>query len=92
MSNRLLQPTTNIFNHTKDLQSAATTLAGDLREEAANQLGGLKNVATSHLSDVRGRASDSWDSLKSLIKQHPFAAVGIGIAGGLILAAWARRD
>jgi ElaB/YqjD/DUF883 family membrane-anchored ribosome-binding protein len=91
MSNRILQPTTNILNHTKDLRKAASRVVGDLQDEAVNQFAGFKGEASSRFSDVRGRASDSWTSLKGLIKQHPFAAVGIGLAGGLVLAGLARR-
>jgi ElaB/YqjD/DUF883 family membrane-anchored ribosome-binding protein len=92
MINRL-QPTTDILDHTRDLKRAATTVAGDLHDEAANQFAGLRDTATRHFSDVRGRASDSWDTLKGLVRKHPIAAVGIGLAAGLLLAAaWARRD
>jgi ElaB/YqjD/DUF883 family membrane-anchored ribosome-binding protein len=93
MINRL-QPTTDIVHHTRTLKKAATTVAGDLHDEAANQFAGLRDAASQHLSDVRGRASDSWDTVKGLARKHPFAVVGIGVAGGVLLAAaWAaRRD
>jgi ElaB/YqjD/DUF883 family membrane-anchored ribosome-binding protein len=94
MSSRLLQPTTDIFNHTNDLKKAATTVAGDLHDEAANHLAGLKNVANTRLSGVRGRAVDSWQSMTGFVRQHPFAAAGVGLFAGLILAAAviSRRD
>jgi len=92
MISRLLQPTTNILSHTSDLRRAAKNVASDLQMEASNKLGPLQEMAQSRMSTMRGQASDSWSSLKGFIKQHPFAAVGIGVFGGLLLAAWARRD
>jgi ElaB/YqjD/DUF883 family membrane-anchored ribosome-binding protein len=92
MSSRILQPTTNIVNHSRDLGKAAKHVASDLQTEAANKLGPLQEMAQDQISSVRGHASDSWETLKGFVKQHPFASVGIGVFGGLILAAWARRD
>jgi ElaB/YqjD/DUF883 family membrane-anchored ribosome-binding protein len=82
MINRL-QSTTDILD----------AFAGDLHDEAVNQFAGLRDAASRHFSDVRGRASDSWDTIKGLVRKHPGAAVGIGLAAGLLLAAaWVRRD
>lgn len=91
MINRLFRPTTNILNHTKSLKRAAALVADDLHDEATNQFAGFRDEASSRLSEVRGRAAHSWTSLKGLAKQHPFAAIGIGLAGGLVLASLARR-
>jgi ElaB/YqjD/DUF883 family membrane-anchored ribosome-binding protein len=91
MINRLFHPTTNILNHTKSLKKAAALVADDLHNEATNQFAGFRDEAGDRLSEIRGRASGSWASLKGLAKQYPFAAVGIGVAGGLLLAAFARR-
>lgn len=92
MSSRLLQPITNILNHTRDLKKGATAVAGDLQTEAINQRGRLKDIANSGLSNARSRAGDSWRMFNCFIKQHPFVAVGI--VTGVILAASAasRRN
>jgi ElaB/YqjD/DUF883 family membrane-anchored ribosome-binding protein len=94
MSSRLLQPTTDIFNHANDLKKAATTVAGDLHDEATHHFAGLKDAANTRLSTVRGRASSSWQSATGFARQHPFAAVGVGLFAGLLLAAAvvSRRD
>jgi ElaB/YqjD/DUF883 family membrane-anchored ribosome-binding protein len=92
MINRL-QSTTDILDPTRSLKKAGTAFAGDLHDEAVNQFAGLRDAASRHFSDVRGRASDSWDTIKGLVRKHPGAAVGIGLAAGLLLAAaWVRRD
>jgi len=93
MISRILQPTTNIINHTDDLKKAARSLAGDIHDEATNKFGPLKEMAREHVSDLRGRASDSLQTARGFFKDHPFAAVGIGVFAGLLLAAWATtRD
>jgi ElaB/YqjD/DUF883 family membrane-anchored ribosome-binding protein len=93
MISRILQPTTDILHHSRDLKKAARSLASDLHDEATNKFGPLKEMAQDHMADMRGRASDSWQTTKGIIKDHPFAAVGVGVFAGLFLAAWAlRRD
>jgi len=91
MINRILQPTTNIINHTDDLKKAAKSLAVDLQDEATNKFGPLKELARDHVSEMRGRASDSFQAAKGFVKSRPFAAVGIGLFAGLLIAALASR-
>jgi ElaB/YqjD/DUF883 family membrane-anchored ribosome-binding protein len=83
-------PTTNIMDHAQDLKRAARAVGSDLRTEASSRLNDLRSEAGSRFSDAQDTASDAFDSLKGFIKDHPFAAVGFGVAVGLFLASRAR--
>jgi len=89
MINRILQPTTNIINHTGDLKKAAKSLVDDLHDEATNKLGPLTELARDQVSEIRGRASDSLQSMKGFVKNRPFVAIGVGVFAGLLFAAFA---
>ena len=90
MKAQTLKPTTDIVNHAQDLGRAAQSIVSDLKTEASTRLDGLKDEAGSRFSDAQDAASDAFDTLKGFIKEHPFAAVGFGVAAGLILASCAR--
>jgi len=80
MINRILQPTTNIINHTGDLKKAAKSLVDDLHDEATNKLGPLTELARDQVSEIRGRASDSLQSMKgSSPRSRPRAGLNFRI-------------
>jgi ElaB/YqjD/DUF883 family membrane-anchored ribosome-binding protein len=92
MSTKTLKPRTSIADHAEDLANAAQSIVADLKTEASSRFQDAKDEAGSRFSDAQETASDAFDNLKGFIKEHPFAAVGIGVAAGLLLAAFARKS
>jgi ElaB/YqjD/DUF883 family membrane-anchored ribosome-binding protein len=90
MNTKTLKPTTDIVDHAQDFTRAASSIVSDLKTEASSRLDGLRDEAGSRFSDAQDTASDAFDTLKGFIKDHPIAAVGFGVAAGLLLASWVR--
>lgn len=56
-------------------------------EEARRQFKRAEGLA----DDARKQASEYRDVLEDKVREHPFAAVGIALAAGFVLASLARR-
>jgi ElaB/YqjD/DUF883 family membrane-anchored ribosome-binding protein len=91
MNTKTIKPRTNIADHAEDLTNAAQSIVSDLKSEASSRFKDVRDEAGSRFSDVKDTASDAYDNLKGFIKEHPIAAVGFGVAAGLLLAALARK-
>jgi ElaB/YqjD/DUF883 family membrane-anchored ribosome-binding protein len=93
-----LAPNSNLAKHARDfkdqandLKDTAKNLAGDVRTEAQARLDQARDEASSRLSDARDHANDLLSSARGYAKENPVTTFGLGVAAGLVLAAWLRR-
>ena len=56
-----------------------------------NQTGNHSNDPIERLVDLKDQVAERVDSLGSLMKDHPFAALGIGLGVGYLLARLLHR-
>jgi len=101
MRNPPLNTNTNDSMHSTT--DAAVNLAHDLIDRAASHLHSrearLRQRAAStrqalrHSLDVtQQQSARARDTTRSLLVQHPFAAVGLALGAGLLLALWSRSS
>jgi len=86
-----LAPNTNLADHAKDLQRAATEVAKDIKTEANVRLRDVTTQANARLSDAKKQAGDFYDTAHDYASENPWIAFGAGVAAGLLVAAWLRR-
>lgn len=81
-----------VLEHLKAIKEDVLGLAESTRKLAAGQAKAQTRRVADLAEAAKDRATEYRDLAADMVKQHPFAAVGIGVAAGLLLAALARRS
>lgn len=87
----LTQSVPNLDGHLQDLRRSALNVGQDLKSHADTKLQDVKAKADGHLQDARSRAAELLSTARDFATEHPFAAFGLGVLAGVVIAARRRK-
>ena len=90
-TNALVSDLKNVVRDSEDLLEAVADATGEKAEELRQRLTEAVKTARETCRKLEGKGRETLEAADTIIRDHPYESLGVALAVGVVIGAWAAR-